>query len=152
MKFGWMAGSICFLALFCFAIWQSLLLPFGDRIGPGPGFFPFWLGLLGAVLSVVLVVEVARQPADLPEDKLMPDRQAIRGILAVVILMAAAALLMNIIGFRLTALGFTAVLLPALGARSVIAIPLVSLAASFGVFHTFYYWLKVPLPIGMFGI
>jgi putative tricarboxylic transport membrane protein len=26
------------------------------------------------------------------------------------------------------------------------------LAASFGVFHVFYYWLKVPLPIGTFGI
>jgi putative tricarboxylic transport membrane protein len=152
LKFGWMVGSVCFLALFCFAIWQSLLLPFGDRIGPGPGFFPFWLGLLGAVLSVALIVEVSRLPPDDPKDKLTPDMSAIGRILAVLVLLTAAALVFNTLGFRLTALGFTLLLLPALGARSLIAIPVVSLMASFGVFHTFYYWLKVPLPIGMFGI
>jgi hypothetical protein len=27
-----------------------------------------------------------------------------------------------------------------------------AVAGSFGVFHAFYYWLKVPLPIGIFGI
>lgn len=152
MKFGWMVGSGCFLALFCFAIWQSLLIPFGDRLGPGPGFFPFWLGLLGAVLSAALIFEVSRLPADDPKDKLTPDISAIGRILAVLVLLTAAALFLDTLGFRLTALGFTLLLLPALGARSLIAIPIVSAVASFGVFHTFYYWLKVPLPIGMFGI
>jgi hypothetical protein len=27
-----------------------------------------------------------------------------------------------------------------------------AVAGSFGIFHVFYYWLKVPLPMGMFGI
>ena len=32
------------MLVFCvFAIWQSLLLSLTDRLGPGPGFFPFWL-------------------------------------------------------------------------------------------------------------
>jgi hypothetical protein len=39
-----------------------------------------------------------------------------------------------------------------LGARSPVAVLLTALAGSFGVFHVFYYWLKVPLPIGVFGI
>ena len=39
-----------------------------------------------------------------------------------------------------------------LGARSPIAIALTALAGSFGVFHAFYHWLKVPLPIGAFGV
>ena len=152
LKIGWMVGSVCFLGLFCFGIWQSLLLPFGDRIGPGPGFFPFWLSLLGGTLALVLIVEVWRMPADGPAERLTPDATAIRGMLAVIVLLSASALLLNTLGFRLTALGFTALLLPALGARSLIAIPVFSLVASFGVFHAFYYWLKVPLPIGMFGI
>lgn len=152
LKRGWLAGSVCFLGLFCFGIWQSLLLPFGDRIGPGPGFFPFWLSLLGAILAVLLIVEVSRMPADGPEDALTPDMPAIRGMLAVVVLLAAAALFLNTLGFRLTSLAFAALLLPALGARSLIAIPVFALLVSFGVFHVFYYWLKVPLPIGIFGI
>jgi hypothetical protein len=40
----------------------------------------------------------------------------------------------------------------ALGIRNWIVIPIVALAGSFGVFHVFYYWLKLPLPIGIFGI
>ena len=43
-------------------------------------------------------------------------------------------------------------LLLILGARSPIAIALTALAGSFGVFHVFYHWLKVPLPIGEFGL
>jgi hypothetical protein len=38
------------------------------------------------------------------------------------------------------------------GARSPLAIGLTALAGSFGVFHVFFYWLKVPLPIGMLGL
>ena len=49
-------------------------------------------------------------------------------------------------------LPFIAGLLLVLGARSPIAIALTAVAGSFGVFHVFYYWLKVPLPIGEFGI
>jgi hypothetical protein len=47
---------------------------------------------------------------------------------------------------------FIAGLLFALGARSPFAILLTALAGSFGVFHVFFYWLKVPLPIGALGL
>jgi hypothetical protein len=47
---------------------------------------------------------------------------------------------------------FIAGLLAALGARSPAAIVLTATAGSFGVFHVFYYWLKVPLPIGALGL
>ena len=59
---------------------------------------------------------------------------------------------MEPLGFRLTMLAFIAGLLAALGARSPAAILITALAGSFGVFHVFYYWLKVPLPIGLLGV
>jgi len=62
------------------------------------------------------------------------------------------AALLEPLGFRLTMLAFLAALLVALGARSAVAVSLTALAGSFGVFHVFYYWLKVPLPIGAFGL
>ena len=153
MKLGWQVGSLCFFALFAFGIVLSLQLPMGDRLGPGPGFFPLWLGLIGAVLSAVLFVEVLRQPADGPGDgPLTPARPAAQRILAVLVLLAAVALLLDPLGFRLTALLFTAILLLALGVRSLPVIAVFAATAGFGVFHVFYYWLKVPLPIGVFGI
>ena len=153
MRLGWQIGSFAFLLLFICAIWLSAALPLQDALGPGPGFFPLWLGMIGAVLSAILFVHTVRRPVPGHEDEdLMPDRPAIRRLLAVLILLAAAAWALDPLGFRLTALFFTAILLPALGARSLIAIPLFSLTASFVVFHVFYYMLKVPLPIGVFGI
>ena len=66
--------------------------------------------------------------------------------------LAIAAALLEPVGFRLTMLVFIAGLLLALGARSPVAILLTALAGSFGVFHVFYHWLKVPLPVGAFGV
>lgn len=152
LRIGWQIGSACFLALFAFGVWLSLLLPLGDDLGPGPGFFPFWLGLIGIVLSATLFVQTTRQPADAPGDKLTPDRPATLRILGVLVLLAAAALALDTLGFRLTAFLFTGLLLPALGIRSLTVIAIFSATAGFGVFHVFYYWLKVPLPIGVFGI
>ncbi len=148
MKRGWIVASLVFLGLFCFAIWQSLLLPLIDELGPGPGFFPLALAALGGVLSLVLVAETMREPEPAAGETLMPDRDALFRIVATLVVLAAAALLLDWLGWRFTALLATAILLPALGARAPAPVALVSLAAGFGVFHVFYYWLKVPLPVG----
>ncbi|MGE0767635.1 MAG: tripartite tricarboxylate transporter TctB family protein [Hyphomicrobiaceae bacterium] len=152
MKRGWIVATICFLALFGVTIWESTSLPLFDELGPGPGFFPIWLAAIGAALSVLLVMETARGPNDPPGESLIPDRPAIFRVLSVVVMLGVGALLLDLLGWRLMALIVTGALLPALGARSPVAIGLFVLAASFGVFHIFYYWLKVPLPIGTFGI
>jgi hypothetical protein len=63
-----------------------------------------------------------------------------------------ATLLLEPVGFRLTLLLFNAYLLVALGARTWWVVAAFAVAGSFGVFHVFYHWLKVPLPVGAFGI
>ncbi|MDX2158853.1 MAG: tripartite tricarboxylate transporter TctB family protein [Hyphomicrobiaceae bacterium] len=152
MKRGWIVASLVLLGLCGLTVWQSALLPQIDDLGPGPGFFPLWLALLGLVLSALLIVETARMPAAPAAETLIPDKAATFRILAVIVMLAASAAVLEPLGWRLTALLLTAILLPALGARSLLVIVPFCLAASFGVFHVFYYWLKVPLPIGTFGI
>jgi len=83
---------------------------------------------------------------------LVPDRRAIPQAIGVLVALIAAAALFEPLGYRLTMLPFIAGLLLILGARSPIAIALTALAGSFGVFHVFYHWLKVPLPIGELGL
>jgi putative tricarboxylic transport membrane protein len=159
LRRGWLVAAGGFLALFAGTIYLSLKLPLLDALGPGPGFFPLILALLGAVLAVALIVEVARAPrgsANAPDadagEPFMPDGAAMFRIVGIAVLLLAAFSALDPLGYRLTALLFITLLLLALGIRNYVAIAVVALALSFGVFHSFYYWLKVPLPMGGFGL
>jgi putative tricarboxylic transport membrane protein len=154
---GWIAASGIFLVLFVGATYMASKLALLDALGPGPGFFPLILGVLGAVLAALLIERTMRAPAAAAietagEDGLIPDRAATFRIVSIVVLLAASFLALDPIGYRLTSLVFITLALLALGVRNVVAIAIVAVVGSFGVFHSFYYWLKVPLPIGMFGI
>ena len=151
MRRGRLVACLCLLGIFAAALVTSLDYSLMDALGPGPGFFPFWLSLLGAALSVAILVETARSH-DISTGSILPSRQAALQAGVVLIALIAAAALLEPLGFRLTMLLFIAGLLLALGARSPSAIVLTALAGSFGVFHVFFYWLKVPLPIGALGL
>ena len=205
---GRLVACVCLLGLFVAALVTALDYSLSDALGPGPGFFPFWLSLIGSVLTLAIMVETARsreisldivprprsssgagssggpsnpgiegeppsdyapqqppgvlgRPVKPGDDKpsfpevsidILPDRHAALQAASVLVALGAAALLMEPLGFRLTMLAFIAGLLAALGARSPAAILITALAGSFGVFHVFYYWLKVPLPSGALGL
>jgi putative tricarboxylic transport membrane protein len=152
MKRGWQAAAACFFVLFALAAAHAASLPLLDALGPGPGFFPLCLSLLGMALAVTVAVQVSRGDAALFGGAVeLPDRPALARIVAVLVLMAVAASLLDWLGYRLVALGFCAILLPLVGARNPLVIGAFAAIASFGVFHVFYHWLKVPLPIGEFG-
>jgi putative tricarboxylic transport membrane protein len=150
---GWQVACVCLLGIFIPALITSLGYSLTDALGPGPGFFPFWLSLIGIALTGTMLVQLARGRvfADAAAE-LLPDRQAALQAGAVLVALTVAGALLEPLGFRLTMLPFIAGLLIVLGARSLIAIALTAIAGSFGVFHVFYYWLKVPLPIGALGI
>lgn len=153
MQRGWQVACVGLLVIFIPALITSLEYSLTDALGPGPGFFPFWLSLIGIALTGGIMVQLARRGilAD-GAIEILPDRQTAYQAAAVLFALIAAAALIEPLGFRLTMLPFIAGLLLALGARSMIAIALTSVVGSFGVFHVFYYWLKVPLPIGTLGI
>lgn len=145
------AACVGLLAVFIAALVTALDYSLFDALGPGPGFFPFWLSVVGIALTIGILIEDARAEFA-GGGTLLPRGAAAWQAAAVLVALAAAAALLEPLGFRLTMLLFTGALLLALGARSLPAVALVSVAGSFGVFHLFYHWLKVPLPVGAFGI
>lgn len=158
LKLGWQVACLCLLGIFVPALVTSLGYSLTDALGPGPGFFPFWLSLIGAVLSAAILLQVTLARAvegaavSMAPVSLAPDRRMALQAIGVLIALTAAAALFEPLGYRLTMLPFVVGMLLILGARSAIAIALTALAGSFGVFHVFYHWLKVPLPIGEFGV
>ncbi len=143
----------CIFALCGFMAYVAWGYSLRDALGPGAGFFPFWLGVIGMALCVALLASSWRGAApDGGGESLLPGREAAPRMAALVGALVVAALLLQPLGFRLTMLLFTAGLLVALGVRRPVAITLFALACSFGLYHVFFHWLKVPLPNGMLGI
>ncbi|HSI00122.1 MAG TPA: tripartite tricarboxylate transporter TctB family protein [Reyranella sp.] len=150
---GWLVATSIMLALCLLAVWQSSLLALSDKLGPGPGFFPFWLALLGTAFSLAQLVGVWRTPADDGQgEPLLPDAYGRRRIGAIIGAVAVAALVMEVLGFQLTMLAFNVALVVALGERRWLVIAVFAVAGSFGVYQVFTRWLDVLLPVGTFGI
>ena len=147
------AVLVCLCAVFAAATGIAYTYSLKDDLGPGAGFFPFWLGLIGVVLSLALLAQSWRGRSIGDEaDAQWPDRPGALRAVALLGSLVVSALLLAPVGFRLTAFVVTAALLVALGVRRPVVILVFALAASFGLFHVFYYWLKVPLPVGPFGV
>ena len=143
----------CLCALFAFMAVTAFGYSLRDALGPGAGFFPFVLGTLGVALSVALFVQSWRGHAiGEGTQALLPRGEGAWRVAALLAGLAVAALLLQPLGFRLAMLVFTVGLLLALGVRRPILIVILALASSFGLFHVFYHWLQVPLPIGVLGI
>lgn len=154
MRQGRLIATGAMLAFCLFALWQSLLLSLTDRLGPGPGFFPFWLALIGAVLAVALLITMIREPKDPAggDVRILPHGPGGLRWLAVVGLLAAVAMAMELIGFRLAMLMFNAALVIALGERRWWVVAVFAFIGSFGVYYVFTTWLDVLLPTGSLGI
>jgi putative tricarboxylic transport membrane protein len=151
MRQGRLIATSAMLAFCLFAAWQSSLLSLTDRLGPGPGFFPFWLALIGVVLALGLLFTTFREPAAPAageEIRILPYGAGGMRWLAIVLLVAGAAAAMEIVGFRLAMLVFNAALVIALGERRWWAIALFAVGGSFGVHYVFTHWLDVLLPDG----
>ncbi|MGQ0582313.1 MAG: tripartite tricarboxylate transporter TctB family protein [Reyranella sp.] len=153
MRQGRLIATGAMLAFCLFALWQSLLLSLTDRLGPGPGFFPFWLALIGAVLSVALLITTFREPTD-PGDaeiRTLPHGAGGKRWLAIVVLLAAVTVVMDFIGFRIAMLIFNVALVIALGERRWWIIAVFAVVGSYGVYYVFTTWLDVLLPVGRIG-
>ncbi len=151
MKRGWQVAAGALLALFAVFAFEAYQLKLSDTLGPGPGFFPFWLGVLGGGLAVLLLVQLRRGRVDLGEQSLTFERTGVRSIVLVMVGLVVATALLDVIGFRFSMLLLIAGLLVLLGAKSKVAIVLCAVVGSFGVYHVFYDLLKVPLPEGILG-
>jgi hypothetical protein len=74
--------ALTLLATAAFFIWQSALLPFG-RVGlPGPGFFPFALGIVLAGLTLAILVRTLQNRGGDVETIFLGHRDVLIALLA----------------------------------------------------------------------
>src|SRR6185503_8108505 len=118
--------------------------------GPGPAFFPIWLGGIMAVLAGALLVGALRSPD--PGPAWLPRGDGLRRLAIVVGTTFAFVALLKVVGMIVGTALFLVVLLRALDR---VAWPLalaVAAATSGMIYLIFSYWLRVPFPVSVFGI
>ena len=151
MTRGWQAAVLALLVLFGLFAYESLQLSLRDAIGPGAGFFPFWLSVLGAALGLLLLIQLRLGRANLGSGELTFPRAGLRSVALVMVGVIVATAMLDVVGFRLAMLLLLTYLLVGLGVRNWPVLAVVAFAGSFGVYHVFYDLLKVPLPVGLLG-
>ena len=145
-------ASLVFLALSVVIAYLSLSdLQYYSRLGPGSGFFPFWLSVVLGVLSCIMLYQATTGPQERLPDGFFPSRVGYLRIGTIVLAISGVALLMQPLGFRLTILAFLLVLLRVFG-MGVIGSVLIASLASLGVYALFVEVLQIPLPIGKLGV
>ncbi|RUT34805.1 tripartite tricarboxylate transporter TctB family protein [Arsenicitalea aurantiaca] len=138
------------LVLFgAFIVWQALGLRFYTSLGPGPGFFSFWLGASLIVLALIMFVGARWGRAELPPPGFFADRQGYLGMAGIVGGLLAASLLLRPLGFPLTLMAIMFVMLKLVGRTGWTTAVLGALIGGPGVYLLFVHWLRVPLPAGI---
>jgi len=146
-------ASIVFLLGSAFVgIYSWMDLQFYTRLGPGPGFFPFWLSVIFGILSVIMFCEATFGRSDPMPADFYPTKTGYLRVGAIILTLIATVLMLEPLGFRLTMLLFYIFLLYVLGRQNIVVTTLVALTGSVGIFYVFVELLKVPLPVGMLGI
>lgn len=145
-------ASVIFLVFSAFIAWQALELRYYTSLGPGPGFFPFWLAAFFGLLSAIMLFQSFTKDMGPKPDDFFATRAGYLRIAGILFALVLTVLLFEPLGFRLTMLAFLMGLMYVLGRPNpLVSIP-VALAGSFGGYWVFVELLDVPLPVGNFGI
>ena len=147
MQHIYQTAALGFIGLSAFVLWESWNLEYYTNLGPGPGFFPLWLGVAMGGLSIAWLLRVSGRSGRPKEAVLFPQRAGMVRILSILAALVAMAGFMNFLGFQLMMFLFLLFLLMGLGGQAFWAALVVALLGSVGVFHLFGGCLDVSLPV-----
>ena len=120
---------------------------------PGPGFFPFWVAVSLALLSVYLIyTTLKREPSKEDAKKILPQRHALVRVATILLLLLAATGSMKFLGFPLTLAVFTAAILIILEHYSVLKSLAYGIAYAAVTWFIFEYMMTMGFPKGFLGI
>lgn len=140
------SAALFFTAFSAFIVWESWNLEYYTPLGPGPGFFPLWLGALMGGLSLFWLVQVSSRRGRPKEGAFLPERDGLVRFLSVLGAMIAATLLMDVLGFQLSMLLLLLFLLLIPGRQPLWLTLIIALLGSVGIYHLFGSYLDVQLP------
>ncbi len=94
-------AAIVLLLFSAFVIFESSRMTLQVEFAPGYGFFPFWLGTLMAVLSIILFINARTQVGDGEGMVVLPNRATLLNVGLILGGLGLYAFLMEIAGYVL---------------------------------------------------
>jgi len=138
------------------ALWsylESRKFRYVTEFTPGPGFFPFWVGLILALLSAYLLYDsYRREPSKQDEKKILPEQHALVRVAAILAMLFVATFVMKFLGFPLTLAVFTTAILFILEHYSIFKSIAYGIAYAAVTWFIFEYMMTMGFPKGFLGI
>ena len=143
--------GILFLIFGSYLVFRSREFPYWQDFGPGPGYFPFWLGMIMNALSAFLLVRVFFFTKEKKEKGIGFQREILYP-LTVFLVMFVCFFLMRYWGFVVPVLLFILIVMEFLekGKRKLHVG--ITILTGFILYYVFAYWMGIPFPTGFFGI
>lgn len=142
-------SCMVFLLISLLVLIAAIRLGIGPYHNPGPGFIPFWSGLVLALFTCFLLGLHSMKPGGVRLAELWKDRNWTNTIIAVAVL-TGYSLALPWFGYAIATFGLMFVLF-SLGKMKFRVVFICSLAAVLIIYGLFDSLLKVPLPRGVYG-
>ena len=145
-----LVSGLFWLAVAIFAVIQGVALKLGTLNRPGPGFFPFWGGVVLGLLSLVLLVKAFKKNAARASAGFTSSRLQSSKLLVLIGALLGYIVLLETLGFVAVTFLFLLLLfrLERRGWMFSAGAALLGAGASYALFQL---WLKTQLPVGPFG-
>lgn len=145
-------GLIC-LGLSLWLITEALRYDYTTKYTPGPGFAPFWIGVLLGLFSLYLIVDsFLRKGGGTDEERVLPERSSLQRILLIILTVVVYTGVLMPLGFLLSTAALIFILLYFLEKYTIFKSLLYSVLIGGGTFFLFSYWMEVELPKGWPGL
>ena len=146
-------GGVWVLLGIIIAVW-SATFPFGGLKAPGPALLPLGTGLVLILLGLILLIQTRAKKDSSSGDspaRLFPRGAPGRRVALTLAVMLASAILLQPVGFALTAFFLMLFLMRAIGQQRWRVTLFYSFVSSAGVLIVFKILLKTQLPEGFLG-
>jgi putative tricarboxylic transport membrane protein len=146
----WYADIIAGITVFLLGIGTSVLawqLPYTTESSPGPGFLPFWLGLIMAGSALFVLAATFRKKEGWGKF-FVPETIK---CLQILVLIVCVFLLLPIFGFSTGLALITGACMRLMGKHTWASCAVTVVVTAVCIHYLFGNWLNIPLPGGMIG-
>ncbi len=139
------------LAISIFVCIEAARVGIGSFRSQGPGFLPFWSGVMLSTFSIILVVTSTLKKMEKREIKNLWKGMSWGKVILVSILLLSYAFLLPILGYLIATFALIILLFGIVGKTKVWIKAVAGIITVLATYIVFYVWLEVQLPNGILG-